>query len=359
MPHYLKALLIGVLSLGVSSSLLTANENDQSQDPKPKKHHSDSILTSNIVTLIDRKNPSPSGNAHDYVSYAPYWWPDPSSSNGLPFIRNDGHYNRKQINQGTKDILGKMFSTVSVLTAEWSKTHDRAYSDRAAEWLRAWFVNPSTAMTPNLEYSQIHAGRNNNHGNTAGVLDGRSFAYLVDDITVLKESPSLSHDDIEHIDAWFKSYHTWLMTSKLGKAEHAEPNNHGSWFLVQAISISRYLKNDALARSLALEDKARINNQIKPDGRQPLELVRADSLGYSIFNLEAQLGVAKLSLPLGVDLFHYTSPNGGSIPKALAFLKAYNDDPSKWSTSQLKKLKPGFLDDALSEAAALDKSPSI
>jgi Alginate lyase len=351
----IKVLLFGLLSFCMSDSLLSAIENDQYKDPKPKKHHSDSILKQDIVTLIDRKNPSPTGNAHDYVSYAPYWWPDPGSANGLPYIRKDGHYNRYQMNQGTKEILGKMFSTVNALTKEWSKTRDKAYSDRAAQWLRAWFVNPSTVMTPNLEFSQIHLGSNNNRGNTAGVLEGRNFAYLVDDITVLKESTSLTDDDIEHINQWFKSYHTWLMTSKLGKAEHAATNNHGSWFLVQAIAISRYLKNDVLAHNLALEDKARIDNQIKPDGRQPLEIARVDGLGYCVFNVEAQLGVAKLSSSLGVDLWHYTSPNGGSIPKALAFLKAYNDDPSKWKTSQLKRLKPGFLDEVLSEAAVLDK----
>jgi hypothetical protein len=355
MIYRYKTLLISILSLSLANHLLIAKDTDQGQEAKIHKHSSESILKTKIVTLIDRKLPSPSGNAHDYVSFAPYWWPDPSSPTGLPFIRNDGHYNRKQMSQGTKDILGKMFNTINALTEEWSRTHDKVYSDRAAEWLRAWFINPNTSMTPSLEYSQIHLGRNHNHGNNPGVLDGRDFAYLVENISTLKQSESLTADDINHIDQWFKSYHTWLMTSKLGKGEHDAPNNHGSWFLVQAIAISHYLKDDALARSLALEDEERINNQIKPDGRQPLELVRADALGYSIFNVEAQLAIAKLSAPLGVDLWHYTGKDGGSIAKALAFLKPYNDDPSKWNKSELKVLQPGFLNHALKEAEALDK----
>src|SRR5687767_1188678 len=35
----------------------------------------------------------PSGDKHDYMSQAPYWWPDPAKPDGLPYIRRDGERN--------------------------------------------------------------------------------------------------------------------------------------------------------------------------------------------------------------------------------------------------------------------------
>jgi hypothetical protein len=316
----------------------------------------DKLLKSPIVTLLNNKAPAPSGNPHDYFSFARYWWPDTSSTSGLPFVRHDGHVNQSQVEQGDNVFLGRMIKNVQTLSVAWSLTHNTAYAARAGDWLRAWFVDPKTNMTPNLEYSQVHLGRNNNHGNNAGVLDGRGFSNLIDALRILRGSEALSSEDDKVINAWFKSYYAWLMTSPLGIGEHNATNNHGSWFLVQAISIARYLGDNQGARALALEDKKRIENQIEPDGKQPLELERTDGLSYSIFNLEAQLYVAQLSKPLGVDLWHYTSPRGGSLSKALEFLKLYNGDPSKWSTNQLKKMHAGFLNEVLSQAALLNKN---
>ena len=36
------------------------------------------------VSVMEKKNVPPSGNRHDYMSLAPYHWPDPSKPNGLP-----------------------------------------------------------------------------------------------------------------------------------------------------------------------------------------------------------------------------------------------------------------------------------
>src|SRR5690349_13062772 len=40
------------------------------------------------VTYQKTKLP-PNGNIHDYISQAPYWWPDSSKKDGLPYIRKD------------------------------------------------------------------------------------------------------------------------------------------------------------------------------------------------------------------------------------------------------------------------------
>ena len=50
-------------------------------------------LTEGPFSVMDKKRVPPSGDKHDYLSMGPYWWPDPSKPNGLPYIRRDGEVN--------------------------------------------------------------------------------------------------------------------------------------------------------------------------------------------------------------------------------------------------------------------------
>jgi hypothetical protein len=309
----------------------------------------EAALLTRIASIVDKPQPSPTGDARDYVSYARYYWPNPDTSNHLPFVRRDGHSNEEQVALGDESRLMKMDETVGELALGWAVYHRESYALRAGEWLRAWFVDPATAMHPNLERGQIALGHDENRGRGEGILDAREFIGLVDALRMLHGAPGLPAADEGAIHAWFGEYLHWMLTSKIGNAEHAAANNHGSWFLAQAIAIARYVGRDDIARGLANEDFARIASQIRADGRQPLELARADSLTYSAFNLTAQFLVARLSVGLGVDVYHYTAANGASLAKAVEFLRPYNLDLSKWQGSQVRKVEPGFLDQILAD----------
>lgn len=306
-----------------------------------------------IVTVVEKSGPSPSGDPHDYVSYARYWWPDPEKGNGLPYIQRDGHHNLAQVAKGDAGRYWELVDVVETLALGWGRWHREDCARRAGDWLRTWLVAPATRMTPSLEYSQIRLGHDYNHGSSSGVLDGRGSARVVDALQLLDDSPALSAADREAIRHWFSDYLAWLTTSRNGRAEHAAPNNHGSWYLVQAIAISRYLGRDDDARRFAEEDRARIAAQFAEDGSQPKELTRTDSLHYSAFNLEAQLQVAILAAPLGVDLWRFQGPKGSGLQKGLAFLRPFNDAPEKWPHHELQKKAAGFLQPVIDLATRL------
>jgi alginate lyase len=312
--------------------------------------HTPAALHAAIVTVVDKPQASPSGDAHDYVSFARYYWPDPKKPDGLPYISRDGHHNEEQVAKGDHERLWKFAETVQALAAAWRIKHDEAAAKRAGEWLRAWFLTPATRMKPELEYAQVRLGHEQNHGSSSGVLDSRCFSGVIDSLLLLRESPALAPGEEAAIQAWFKTYLEWLNTAKNARTEHAAKNNHGSWFLAQIIPIARYAGRDDLAKQLCEEDRARIASQIKPDGSQPEETRRVDGLGYSAFNLDAQFQVARLAEGLGVDVWHYTSPEGGSLRRALEYLRPYNAHPEKWPATQNAKLKPGFLDSLLKQA---------
>jgi hypothetical protein len=289
--------LLGLLlpSLPAATEPQLLAQTDQTQPSPVLERELSKALSAKIITIVDKAKPSPTSDNHDYISYARYWWPDPAKPDGLPYIARDGQHNREQVAAGDRKKIDTLVDSVTVLALGWSQLHREDCAQRAGEWLRAWFVTPATRMKPALDYAQVRLGHNKNLGNASGVLDTRGFAELVGAVKLLHGSPGLSVGDEAAIHQWFTDFYGWLGTGDSAVKEHAAKNNHGSWFLVQAVAIARFLGRDDEARHLCEEDRARIGLQFEPDGRQPLELDRADALHYSHFNLQAQLQLAQLA----------------------------------------------------------------
>ncbi|HEY0865371.1 MAG TPA: alginate lyase family protein [Lacunisphaera sp.] len=319
---------------------------------------SPAALKAPITTVMDKTQFAASGDPHDYVSYARYYWPDPTKPDGLPFVSHDGKHNHEQVARGDRHRIGNFCETVEKLAAAWHVQRDEAAARRAGEWLRAWFITPATRMNPHLEYAQVRLGRNNNRGNAAGMLDSRGFANVIDALRLLDDSPALTAAEQAAVREWFTTFLQWFTTAKIALEERAAKNNHGSWYFAQAIPIARYAGRDDLARTLVAESKVLLSHQIQPDGSQPEEIRRVDGLGYSRFNLEALALVARHAAGLGIDLWNYTAPNGASLRKALDFLRPYNQAPEKWPHTQNEKLPPGFLDELIAEAARAQPAAS-
>ncbi|HXB92380.1 MAG TPA: alginate lyase family protein, partial [Puia sp.] len=53
----------------------------------------DKLLNFAPVSVMQKAAFPPSGDKHDYMSIAPYFWPDSSKPNGLPYINRDGVVN--------------------------------------------------------------------------------------------------------------------------------------------------------------------------------------------------------------------------------------------------------------------------
>ena len=137
-------------------------------------------ITATIVTIVEKPRPSPTGDPHDYISYGRYYWPDPSKPDGLPYISKDGHPNRELIDKGDDKQLYALVTNVETLALGWSQLHREDCTQRADEWLRAWFVAPATRIKPAFDYAQIRLGHDHNHGSASGLIDTRDLARLVD-----------------------------------------------------------------------------------------------------------------------------------------------------------------------------------
>jgi hypothetical protein len=302
----------------------------------------DAALQAGPFSVMDKHRVPPSGDRHDYVSMGPYWWPDSSKPNGLPYIRRDGERNPEIASDYDAPRFGALTGAVTTLSLAYYFTDDEKYAARAALLLRVWFLDPATRMHPHLQYGQRIPGIT--EGRAAGIIETRRLVDIVDAIGMLERSPAWTDADARGMRAWMAAYRHWLLTSQIGKDEQRARNNHGSWYDAQVAALALFTGDTALARSTIEASKTRrIATQVTPDGRQPYELARTRSLGYSVMNLEALCRLAELGRHVGVDLWSYESPGGGSIRKALDYVAPYADTTRKWPGLEIARNAPDFL----------------
>jgi len=105
----------------------------------------DSALKQPSLSVMDKGMTPPSGSKHDYLSLSAYWWADPSKADGLPWVRRDGHVNPASKNNQSDGVrLATFTARVQDLTLAWYFSGQQRYADKAANLLRAWFIDPTT-----------------------------------------------------------------------------------------------------------------------------------------------------------------------------------------------------------------------
>ena len=174
-------------------------------------------LKADLVSVMQKQQTPPSGDKHDYMSLAPYWWPDPTKPGGLPYIRRDGERNPEYRTFGDNERCDAMVNRVEALALAFAVSGKERYSDRAILQLRVWFLDPSTKMNPNLNFAQAIKGVNDGRG--IGIIETYSFRRLIDAMILLKQSKGWTAEIDRGIRAWFEAYLRWLQESPNGKEE--------------------------------------------------------------------------------------------------------------------------------------------
>ena len=315
-------------------------------------------LTAPRASVTDKTRMPPSGDKRDYMSLGPYWWPDTTKPDGLPFIRRDGVVNPESRRDHDGWRFQAMASAVQDLALAQYFTGDPKYGAAALEHLRAWFLDSATRMNPNAQYAQSIPGVSAGRG--VGIIDLRHMPHLLDAIRLLDHAGALPTAERDSLTSWFRAYLHWLRTSKNGRDERAAENNHGTWYDAQAASLALFVGDSAFARELIdVSARQRIAAQIAPDGSQPHELERTRPLHYSLFNLDPYTQLAEMGRHIGVDLWTWRAANSGSIVDALRLVAPYTDRTKVWPKPDVASVEAGVFLVPLRRAADATGDPAF
>jgi hypothetical protein len=317
----------------------------------------DHALVTGTPSVVNKEVTPPSGDKHDYMSLAPYWWPNPNTPGGMPYIHLDGKINPERDMIPDRKNLESLTAAAKTLALGYFFSDRDEYAVRLAKMLRVWFLEDATKMNPHLRYAQAVPGRN--QGSVSGLIESHHLPELVDAVGLIAGSKAWSQKDQRELQDWFRSFLNWLQESDQGRAESKAQNNHGTWYDVQVASFALFVGKEELARKIIGEFSAkRIARQIEPDGNQPLELKRTRPWNYALFNLEALFQVAALGEKLRIDLWNFSTSDGRGIRRALDWLVPFATGDKKWSYREISEQQPFRIFPLLKRAALRYRDPS-
>lgn len=236
----------------------------------------------------------PDFDTHDYVSLATYFHPNPHTKDGLPYIRKDGIPNHEN------DLLDKkgLRYTGYILYHHlllYFLTDEKRYYESIKKRIYTYFINPDTAMNPNMNHGQMIKGVHLGRG--IGIIDFASSHTYV--LVLFKSLYDMGYiEDAFYFDfkKWISAFCYWLKYSDIGIEEKNAKNNHGTMYDLLLLVLYDFL--DEFDESKALIDAfivQRVDVQFDQHGAMPKELERTKSKSYALMAFKAMNDFIKMT----------------------------------------------------------------
>jgi len=307
-------------------------------------HWANESAQNRTFSVMTKPDAGPSGNKHAFFSLGTYWWPNPNTKTGLPYVHRDGLVNPETFKYDSVP-LSQMIFAVSNLSLGYYFTGEKRYCSGAVHFIDTFFLDPATRMDPTvgLQYSQEIRGSDEGRG--IGIIDAKDLAFVWDSALLLDRCAVFSGTQRAALQAWLGDYVHWLATSSHASDEFGQQNNHGTWFDEQAITLSMHVGNKTWTEILAKDALKRVAVQIEPNGTMPRELSRTRSMHYTWWNTIAffELAHAITVADVGVDLFHYTTADNRSLRRSLDFIAPWTsaNPPGTWPYAEVSPFDHG------------------
>jgi hypothetical protein len=280
-------------------------------------------------SVMGKTTVPPRGDKHDFLSWPMYWWQLGPNA----YEARDGQVNpERNSNQFDSAAFAEMHRRVVTLGLGYFLTGDRRYSRKASELLAAWFVDPATAMNPNLDFAQVVPG-----GKAPLAIEGIRLVQVVEAIGLLDASDDLSPQMKQGLKTWFSRYVDW-MTGPSSPQDRRAENNVALGADLQVAESALFSGRVDVARAVIQAlPRDRLMQQIAADGHLPREVVRANGLSYSLFALQMMFQLADLGECVDADLWSHHEENGAGIRTALDFLVPYFGHEDQWPYPQARR----------------------
>ena len=331
MKRVLTLITVILMCYGCQTSTAEKETRDILEQAATEEPHpiADAYLTQSPIAITSASSDRSAGGPRDFYSEGDYWWPDPENPGG-PYIRRDGMSNPDNF-VAHRHAMVDLSKAVSALVAAYLDTGEEKYADHAMAYLRTWFTDSETSMTPHLLYAQAISGKVTGRG--IGIIDTIHLVEVARAIKRLRDAGYLRGEDLAGITGWFDDYLTWMTTHPYGLKEQVHGNNHSTWYATQVAAFAE-LTGRAEEMELARQRfKALLPEQMDENGGFTDELKRTKPYAYTLFHLEGYALLADIASTPEDNLWAFQE-NGRSLAKGWAFLLPYLEDKSQWPYTQ-------------------------
>ena len=301
------------------------------------RNKADGYLKKPVVAVTKRLLKPASGDPHDYMSMGTYWWPNPDTPSGLPYIRRDGHGNPEGSDPNN---FWEMLAQVKWCTLAAFYFDEDKYSDRAVDALYTWYINPETYMHPHAKYAQAIPGICD--GRSIGLIDFRDSFEIMNSVRLLDAMGKIPSEYVTALEKWYTDFTDWMLTHEYGVDEDNQHNNHGTWYDVQILAAAVFTGRPALAKKIITTAyPRRFLSQIEKTGAQPHELARTSGMGYSLMNQYGYATLAVIAQRAGDARFFARDEAAGDnlIKLAVDYLYPYIKKPEDFPFEQIHTIK--------------------
>jgi hypothetical protein len=318
-------LIVGISLLSCSSNKLAFNVKEI--EKIRILTNADQYLTQLPITITSTTCNRSSGTNHDFYSEGDYWWPDEQNPTG-PYIRKDGLTNPDNFT-AHREALIRLSQISGALASAYVLTNDEKYAQQLSVHLRAWFINESTKMNPNLLYAQAIKGIATGRG--IGIIDTVHLVEVTKAIQAIENSGALSATDLDAIKLWFSNYLNWMTTHEYGISERDNGNNHSVCWTMQVAAFADLIGDEKLKDFCRNFYKTSLlPNQMDKAGSFPLELKRTKPYGYSLFNLDAMASICQILSTKQDNLFTFTTSDGKNLELGLKYIIPFIENKALW-----------------------------
>lgn len=309
-------------------------------------------------TVMNKTVTPPSGDKHDYMSWAPYAWPNCTGVKNTteltpeqiwvtcPYYDRDGVFNPDGRLIDDIGAFQNLADAVLYNSLAWvfAGRPTALFAVNVVDFLKTWFLDPATKMNPNLNYAQMFRGPKGQIGRHTGVLDLKCFTKIISGILMLKQGNCALWTQYldDQFTTWVAAYINWLETDPTALIESQASNNHGSFYYTQLASLKLFLNDTAGAlNATTTYFRRQYADQISANGEQPFESVRTRPYHYRAYNLCAMITNAHIQqyLNKSSNVWNWKTREGATIHTALNYAMTISPNLTN-ETSHIAELYP-------------------
>ena len=301
----------------------------------------DQYLTDQPIPITSLSNSHSPGGPHDYFSEIVTDEANEVGSDGEP-----------KTYTAHRDALFSLGLRVSSLTAAQWLTNEAKYGETAARHLRAWFISPSTRLTPALNYAGVPVSANQGPdpsnqprtGTYAGVIEALPLVEIAQAIPFLAAAGSLTSEDLLGLRNWFAAYLSWLTADqdsgpRLAALARDHKDHHATSWMLQAAAYTLLTSPDTGAprnESHAMTDlrhrfrSVTLRTQVAAEGMFRNEISTPDPYRNSLFNLDLMGCLCQLLSTRFESAWDYQLEDGPGMRVAVAYHFPFIQNRAKW-----------------------------